>query len=55
MAIPPLTIVYYQIKSLNNEFIWKKDYFQFNGLSIKVSISEGLSIIIILNILIHKM
>ena len=36
MAIPPLLIVYYQIKSLNGEFILKKDYFQFNSLPIKM-------------------
>ena len=41
MAIPPLLIVYYQIKSLNGEFIFKKDYFQFNGISIKDSFMQG--------------
>jgi len=30
MAIPPLWIVFYQIKSLNGEFTFKKDYLQFN-------------------------
>jgi len=34
MAIPPLWIVYYQIKSLYGEFTFKKDYFQFNFLPI---------------------
>ncbi len=42
MAIPPLLIVYYQIKSLNGEFFFKKDYFQFNGLPIKDAIIQGL-------------
>ena len=41
MAIPPLLIVYYQIKSLNGEFFFKKDYFQFNGLPIKDAIIQG--------------
>jgi len=42
MAIPPLLIVYYQIKSLNGEFSFKKDYFQFNFLSIKDAIIQGI-------------
>ena len=42
MAIPPLGIVYYQIKSLNGEFILKRDYFQFNFLPIKYSIFQGM-------------
>ena len=42
MAIPPLWIVYYQIKSLNGEFILKKDYFQFNFLPIKDAIIKGI-------------
>ncbi len=41
MAIPPLLIVYYQIKSLNGEFFLKKDYFQFNGLPIKDALIQG--------------
>ncbi len=41
MAIPPLLIVYYQIKSLNGEFLFKTDYFQFNGLPIKDAIIHG--------------
>ena len=41
MAIPPLGIVYYQIKSLNGEFTFKKDYLQFNFLPIKYAISQG--------------
>ena len=41
MAIPPLLIVYYQIKSLNGEFTFKKDYFQLNNLPIKDSITQG--------------
>tara|TARA_A100001035_G_C27561978_1_gene399018 strand:- start:72 stop:620 length:549 start_codon:yes stop_codon:yes gene_type:complete len=42
MAIPPLLIVYYQIKSLNDEFLFKKDYFQFNFFPIKASIINGI-------------
>ena len=42
MAIPPLLIIYYQIKSFNNQSIFKKDYFQFNLLPIKDSIIQGL-------------
>jgi len=42
MAIPPLLIVYYQIKSLNGEFILKQDYFQFNFLPIKDAIIQGI-------------
>ncbi|MBO8231572.1 CPBP family intramembrane metalloprotease domain-containing protein [Prochlorococcus marinus str. MU1402] len=42
MAIPPLAIVYYQIKSLNGEFIFKKDYFQFNFFPIKDAIIQGI-------------
>ncbi len=41
MAFPPLLIVYYQIKSLNGEFLFKNDYFQFNGLPIKDAIIHG--------------
>ncbi len=42
MAIPPLFIIYYQIRSVENKFILKKDYFQFNFLPIKDSFSNGL-------------
>ena len=42
MAIPPLGIVYYQIKSLNGEFTFKKDYLQFNFFPIKYSIIQGI-------------
>ncbi len=42
MAIPPLGIVFYQIKSLNGEFTFKKDYFQFNFLPIKDAIIQGI-------------
>jgi len=42
MAIPPLVIVYYQIKSLNGKFTLKKDYLQFNFLPIKYSIMQGI-------------
>ena len=42
MALPPLLIVYYQIKSLNGVFTLKKDYFQFNFLPIKDAIIYGI-------------
>jgi hypothetical protein len=42
MAIPPLFIVYYQIKSLNGEFIFKKDYFQLNFLPLKDAVIQGI-------------
>ena len=42
MAIPPLTIVYYQIKSSDGKFQIKKDYFQFNFSPLKVAIFQGL-------------
>ena len=42
MAIPPLLIVYYQIKSLKGEFSLKKDYFQFNFSSIKDALGNGI-------------
>ncbi len=42
MAIPPLLIVYFQIKSIKGEFIFKKDYFQFNTIPIKDAIIQGL-------------
>ena len=42
MAIPPLCIVYYQIKTLNGEFSFKNDYFQFNFLPIKDAILQGI-------------
>jgi len=42
MAIPPLAIVYYQIKSLNGVFTFKKDYIQFNFLPIKYAIIQGI-------------
>ena len=42
MAIPPLGIVYYQIKSLKGSFNFKKDYLQFNFLPINYSIIQGL-------------
>ena len=41
MAIPPILIIYYQIKSFDNKFILKKDYFQFNFLPLKDSIFNG--------------
>ena len=42
MAIPPLFIIFYQLKSFDNQLIFKKDYFEFNFLPIKESISQGL-------------
>ena len=41
MAFPPLLIVYYQVKSLNGEFSFKKDYFQLNFLPLKDAIIQG--------------
>ena len=41
MAMPPLLIIFYQIKSFENEFNLKKDYFQFNFLPVKDSILQG--------------
>ena len=41
MAIPPLLIIYYQIKSKEGKFLFRKDYFQFNGLPIKEAIIFG--------------
>ncbi len=41
MAIPPLLIIFYQIKAFDNEFNLKKDYFQFNFLPIKNAIFPG--------------
>ena len=41
MAIPPLLIIYYQIKSFDNKLIIKKDYFQFNLLPIQDSFFQG--------------
>ena len=42
MAIPPLWVLYYQIKSVTGKFVFKKDYIQLSGLSIKHSIIQGL-------------
>ena len=42
MAIPPILIVYYQIKSLDGAFTLKKDYFQFNFIPIKDAIFKEL-------------
>ena len=42
MAVPPILIIYYQIKSFDNQSMLKKDYFQFNFLPIKDSIIQGL-------------
>ena len=41
MAVPPLLIVYYQIKSFDQQFVLKKDYFQFKFSPIKDSIYQG--------------
>ena len=42
MAIPPLLIIYFQIKSFDIQFNLRKDYFQFKFLPIKDSIFQGL-------------
>ena len=42
MSFPPLFIVYYQIKSSNGGFTFKKDYFQFSFLPIKDAIIQGI-------------
>ena len=42
MAIPPLLIVFYQIKSIDNKFIFRKDYFQFNFKPISKALLEGI-------------
>ena len=42
MAIPPIFIIYRQIKFINKEFILKNDYFQFNFKPLNVSIIQGL-------------
>ncbi len=42
MAIPPLWMVYYQIKSIKGKFIFNKEYIQLSGLSLKESIIQGL-------------
>ena len=41
MAIPPLLIVYYQIKSIDDQFSFKSDYFQFNYKPLKDSFING--------------
>lgn len=41
MSIPPLLILYNQIKTIDNEFIFKKDYFQFNFYPIYKSLIFG--------------
>ena len=42
MALPPLLIVYYQIKNIKGEFFFKKDYFQFNVLPFKKAMINGI-------------
>jgi hypothetical protein len=42
MAIPPLLIVFYQIKSLKGEFNLKKDYFQFKFSTIQDAVFNGI-------------
>jgi len=42
MAIPPLLIIFYQIKSIHGKFIIKEDYFQFNYSPINTAIFQGL-------------
>ena len=42
MAIPPLLIVFNQIKSIDKKFIFKKDYFQFNFKPISKGLLDGI-------------
>ena len=42
MTLPPLVIVYYQIKSIDNKFSFKVDYFQFNQKPLMESFRNGL-------------
>jgi len=42
MAIPPLLILYNQIKSIEKEFLFKKDYFQFNLKPITKGLLDGI-------------
>ena len=42
MAVPPLLIIFYQIKSINGKFVFKEDYFQFNFSQINTAIFQGL-------------
>ena len=44
MAVPPLLIIYYQIKSFDCQFNFKKDYFQFNIFPIKNAIINGFKV-----------
>ena len=48
MAIPPLLIIYYQIKEIDKEFIFKKDYFQFNFKPIQVNLINGIKGVIMI-------
>ena len=41
MAIPPIVIIFFQIKSVDKEIFFKRDYFQFNFKPIKDSILQG--------------
>ena len=41
MAIPPLLIIFYQIKSIDNEFLFNKDYLQFNFKPLKETLYQG--------------
>ena len=42
MAVPPLVIIYFQIKSVEGKFIVKKDYFQFKGFPLVDAFIQGL-------------
>ena len=42
MSLPPLIIIYYQIKSIDNKFEWSKDYFQFKFKPLKESLLQGI-------------
>ena len=41
MAVPPLIILYLQIKSVDGKFNFRKDYFQFNLFPIRETLAKG--------------
>ena len=41
MALPPMAIIYFQIKSTGKKFSFKKDYFQFNSKPLRNSFNLG--------------
>ena len=42
MAIPPLIIIFYQIKSIEKNFTFKKDYLQFNLKPLSIGLLDGI-------------